>query len=541
MVENIFGYLDLVDIISVQQLSPLLCSYGEEFLYRSKYRRFELGKRLIDRLCKARCHMNELDIIKIVMKHFGSYIVELVVDLCSFSSPNVAAIMQLICQYCCGELTHFSFKSLTDTFDWSLHVPHLPKLTSFTVITLSEIDSFNDDVVFSYLKNSFTSLEALKLKGLNINGSFLDKLPNLKSLSIKERHHNQPYEYEALFHNVADYLKENRNIRELRLPDCGSNSLVSLYQHIHQVEGLTIRGGCLKTLEDINDLVRLPNICRLTLDLYHSPINVDRSIFIQCIRGLAGFDRLKSFTVKLPYKTKFVFTDEVFDAFNFTQLEAFKLVANRVDATQSFDPIFQILSRNRYLNKLTLRLNRCNVSAICGKFPNLNCLKVRCHNLVGIEGLPPSIKQLCLILESRTVPTVHEILQCLVASHIAENLTDLQLSMSNKAVPMTLPSCQLLDTFKELRTLSILGPSLPDVCFFRLAMLKKLTDITCSHAEQPNGITNGIAELLKGAVSLRTLTLSTNDGTAGLRKEFETLTKSVELCDLNYRAPIVYL
>lgn len=540
VVEHIFDYLDLVDIISVQQLSPLLCSYGEDFLYRSEYRRFELSKRVIDRLSKVRCHMNELHIVQTVMKHFGSYIVELVVDVSTLSPPNVPTIMQLISQYCDG-LTHFSFISLTDSFDWSLHVPNLTKLTSFTVITSSEIDSFNDDVVSSYLKHCSTSLKILNLKGLTINGSFLDKLPSLQSLSIKELHHNQPYEYDALFNNVADYLNENCNLIELRLPDCGSNSLVPLYQYMQHVESLTIRGGCLNNLEDINDLVKLRNLRRFTLDMYHSPSTVDQSTFVQCIHGLTGVACLKSLTVKLPYKTKFVFTGAVTDAFHFTQLETFKLVANRVD-TQSIDPIFQILSGNRNLTKLTLRLNRFNISALCGKFPNLNYLKVRCHNLVGIQGIGAMrISHLHLVLESRTVPTLHEILQFLVASHMAETLTNLQLSMSNKAMPVTLPCYQLLHNFKQLRTLSILGPSLPDASFFYLAMLKKLKEITCSHAEQPNGMTNGIRELLKEAVCLRTITLLSNEGTAGLRKEFEALTKYVELCDLNYRGPIVQL
>lgn len=540
VVEHIFNYLDLLDIISVQQLSPLLCSYGEEFLYRSEYRRFEIGKRVIDRMLKVRCHMNELDVIHTVLKNFGNYIVELVVDLSELSPSNVPTIMQLISQHCDG-LTHFSFFSLTDTFDWSLHVPNLTKLTSFTVITSSEIESFNDDVVASYLKYCFTSLKILNLKGLSINGSFLDKLPNLQSLSIKELHHNQPYEYDALFHNVTDYLKKNCNLIELRLPDCGSNSLVPLYQHMQQVESLTIRGGSLKDLTDITDLVKLPNLRRLTLDHYHSSSAVDRSSFVQCIHGLAIVDRIKSLTVKLPYKTKFVFNGPVIDAFHFTKLEKFKLVANRVD-TQSLDPIFQVLSGNRNLTRLTLRLNRCNVSAICGKFPNLNYLKIQCHNLIGIEGIGTMrIKQLHLVLESKTVPTLHEILQSLVASKITETLTNLQLSMSNKAMPVTLPCYQLFQEFKQLRTLSILGPSLPDACFFYLAMLKKLKEITCSHAEQPNGMTNGIRELLREAVCLRTLTLLTNEGTAGLRKEFEAITKCVELCDLNYRGPIVQL
>lgn len=540
VVEHIFDYLDLVDIISVQQLSPLLRSYGEEFLFRSEYRRFELGKRVIHRLLKVRCHMNELDIIQTVMKHFGSYIVELIVDISSLTPSNVPAIMQLISQHCDG-LTHFSFISLSATFDWSLHVPNLSKLTSFKVITSFEIDSFDDDVVSSYLKHCSSSLKMLNLKGLTIDGSFLDKLPNLQSLSIKELHHNQPYEYEALFRNVADYLKRNCTLIELRLPDCGSNSLVPLYQHMQQVQLLTIRGGCLQNLEDINDLVKLPNLRRLTLDLYHSSSIVNETTFIECIHGLAICDRLKSLTVKLPYKSKFVFTGPVINAFHFTQLETFKLVANRID-TQSFDPIFQILSGNRFLTRLTLRLNRCNVSAICNKFPNLSYLKVQCHNLVGIERIGTMrIKQLHLVLESRTVPTLHDILQSMDTSYMTETLTDLKLSMSNKAMSVTLPCYQLLQNFKQLRTLSILGPSLPDACFFYLAMLKKLKEITCSHAEQPIGVTNGIRELLKEAICLRSLTLTTNEGTAGLRKEFEALTNCVELCDLNYRGPIVQL
>lgn len=539
VVEHIFGYLDVVDIISVQQLTPLLCSYVEEYFCRSEYRRFGLSKTVIDRLSKARCNMmNEVETIKTILTNVGGYILELSVDLSSFSPTNVSAIMQLISEHCDG-LTHFTFSSLSDTFDWSMYVPNLMGITSFTAITTSEIDSFNDDVLLSYLKQCAGTLEVLNLKGLTIDGRFLEELTKLKSLSIKELHHNEPYEHEALFHNVSDYLQLNGNLIELRLVDCGSNSLAPLYAHMQNVENLTIRNVRLKYNEDIAGLLTLPKLRQFTLDMYHSSSVVDWPTFVSCIHGLATVDRLKSLTIKVPYKTKFPFSETIMKAFHFTQLEKFKLVANRVD-TRSLDSIYHILRVNLSLTRLTLRINRCNISAITESFPNLQYLKVLCHQLVISERMQPSkIEQFHLIILSLAVK-LHDILRSLVGSKMTRTLRHLQLSMSAKDVA-TQECNQLLQAFGELRYLSVLGPQLPDSCFVILATLTKLRDLICSHAERPRIMTNGIRTLLTKTYGLRTLTLPSHDGTAEFRKEFEAITQHIELFDLNYRPPIVNL
>lgn len=499
---HIFDYLDILDIIACSEANEHLLTGSQLYLERAEFQTLTISSTVIMKLQKNRT-ISALDAIETILKHTGSNIMNLSVDLSAYDNEGIH-ILDAVKNYC-NNCKHYKLTNGLKIEDWSNIVPVFTELQSCTITKCS--DALSDDIMCKLLNPSANTLTTLSLDNiLSITGTFLHSLLKLKKLSIKVSNHD-PYEHQTLFDNIKEYLQKNNGLNELELCNSGPNNVSSLFPHMDNLQKLHLQGFTLNNDPDFVKIACLPNLTSLSLSLFHSTEIIASDEFAGVILSLSKVNRLTELNIHLSYRQKLEFTSTVVNSFRFTNLKKFSLRAPLMQRIP-FDSIYGHLgSSAQNLIRLHVDIFRVNIAQISSNLYNLQHLSINCFHLMGLDGpVILALKELIrfdLYIWPKSPPKLKQLLNALRAD---------KLEVINITVPkgtaLTPETIQILQKFPKLRCLTILGGIWNDDCFIELSRCKQITELVCNNIDDPKRVIfGGMNSFMENSKSLRRLSI----------------------------------
>lgn len=372
VLRNIFDYLDLTDILSVQRVCT---RFKEEADFMHPSSKFELHSVVNGRLGNS---VNWLKEAESILKRYGGKIPELDVDYNCLKERNDHEQLARIVHASCRKLLCYTVRG-------SLRYPTIrigqlfrPNFHSLNTLRLCNFSSSTTDIdVVAYLKACKKTLRSLRVENMWLTGQFLKDVPNkLESLELINMH-------DIEMHHILAYMNRNPTLKRFEyvtrglvrfMPTAGFfdkfTKLEHLKVHVDNQShfmlplnfGLLSRFPMLKTLD--LDSRKSTKLIRMFKCLEYSPmlerlsITLSRPIQYYVLRSLKRLSKLNYLKV------------------NFYTMSA----ADRMDNLWPTVKIVTELEVTSYYG--------CNVSKLCASMPDIKVVNFKFREqCTGLESI----------------------------------------------------------------------------------------------------------------------------------------------------------